>query len=175
MRSVVQILFMSMVVAGLPTPLTPRCPARQSDPAPADAGRLPPETSQFDFFVGNWNVGRAGKDKIKRFGGGVAVTEKYSEPNYTGSSVTVYDVATGMWTQTWLDGNGGYFQLTGKKEGDDMVLVGNFKDPRDGKVKLLRLSFVDITKNSFSQKYDTSEDGGATWQAMNTVPFVRAQ
>ena len=137
-----------------------------------DVGQLPDEASQFDFWIGKWSVGGA-TDTVKRYGSGVAILEKYSPGAGFGYSVNVFDATDKTWTQTWIGPNGNYFQVTGSKQGDDIVLVGPFRSPADGKVKTLRLTFAHITKNSFDQVYETSEDGGVTWVPLSTVPFVR--
>ena len=73
----------------------------------------------------------------------------------------------GTWTQTWHTTAGVYIQFTGKKEGDRIVLVAGTGN------ELLRLSFIEITRDSFTQLYESSHDGGQTWVNPNRVPFVR--
>ena len=139
----------------------------------AEVGSLPKEASEFDFWIGTWRVGTSAVDKVKRFGKGVAILETYTSGANKGWSVNTFDVTTRTWTQTWYTSNGTYFQVTGKKEGDKIVLVGKTKNPQNGAVGLLRLSFVNIARDSFDQQYDLSTDGGKTWTSMSTVPFRR--
>jgi hypothetical protein len=140
--------------------------------APASAA-LPEGAKQFDFWIGTWSTGGSGVDKVKRFGKGVAILEKYNSGSLAGWSVNVYDVESDTWTQTWQTNTGNYFQVRGRKRGDDIVLEGEITSPRDGKRKLLRLTFAEITRDSFKQLYDESEDGGETWTRVSTVPFTR--
>jgi hypothetical protein len=147
-------------------------PAARAQGIPPQPG-LPEEASQFDFWIGTWRVGPTAMDKVKRFGKGTAILETYTAGGLTGWSVNVFDPASKTWTQTWYTTGGTYFRFVGKKEGDNMVLVAETKNPQTGAVGLLRLSFVNITKDSFEQRYESSTDGGSTWGNRSTVPFVR--
>ena len=141
----------------------------------SEVGSLPEEASDFDFWIGTWRVGSSATDKVKRFGKGVAILETYTNGANKGWSVNTFDVTTKMWTQTWHTNTGTYFQVTGKKDGNKIVLVGKTKNPQNGAVGLLRLSFVNITESSFDQQYDLSTDDGKTWSPLSTVPFRRMQ
>jgi hypothetical protein len=144
--------------------------------APAAAAQgLPREASEFDFWIGTWRVGAGpgATDKVKRFGQGVAILETYKAGANGGWSVNVFDEATRTWTQTWYTNTGVYFQVTGKKQGDDIVLVGEFDNPQTPATELLRLSFINISRNYFEQKYETSTDNGVTWGQPSIVPFTR--
>ena len=147
--------------------------AAWQDRGGSDVGVLPAEASEFDFWIGTWRVGPTATDKVKRFGKGVAILETYKAGPNSGWSVNVFDAETRTWTQTWYTNTGTYFQVTGKKVGNDIVLVGKTKHPQTGAVGLLRLSFVNITRNSFEQKYEISADNGETWTFLSTVPFTR--
>jgi hypothetical protein len=137
-----------------------------------DTSALPPEAREFDFWVGTWDLGtngNQGHDVVKRVGAGVGILEKFTAPGVQGWSITVYDPRSETWTQTWHTTKGSYIQFTGKKEGDQIVLV-SIKDDTH-----LRLSFVDIKKDSFAQVYAVSHDGGKTWQQLNRIPFIRVK
>jgi hypothetical protein len=146
-------------------------------PVPAQAqASIPEEAKQFDFWLGTWNVGSGGfggVDKVKRLGKGVAIYEKYTAPGGGGWSINVYDTRTQTWTQTWYAPGGSYFQVTGKKQGNDIVLVGEWGPPDDR--RLLRLSYIEITKDSFTQLYEESRNGGQAWVETNRIPFTRAK
>jgi hypothetical protein len=130
---------------------------------------LPEESDQLNFWIGTWRVGSVGTatDKVKKLGDGIAILEKYEFGGTKGWSINVFDSTTGTWTQTWHTTAGVYIQFTGKKEGDRIVLVAGTGN------ELLRLSFIEITRDSFTQLYESSHDGGQTWVNPNRVPFVR--
>ena len=148
-------------------------PAQGGDDS--DVGQLPEEASEFDFWIGSWQVNGGGLDKVKRFGKGVAILETFKAPGGGGWSVNVFDATTRTWTQTWQTSTGRYFQVTGKKEGNDIVLVGKVRNPQTGAIDLLRLSFVNISRNAFQQRYEVSTDDGATWRVTSTVQFTRVE
>lgn len=161
-------------LAGLLLLLPLAAPGAAAGQGDAGVGALPAEASEFDFFVGTWRVGANATDKVKKFGKGLAILETYKVAGGGGGwSVTVFDATTKTWTQTWQTTSGNYTQFTGKKEGDDIVLVGKVRHPQSGAVGLMRLSFVNITRNSFEQKYDLSTDGGKTWSNSSRIPFTR--
>jgi hypothetical protein len=133
---------------------------------------LPEETSELDFWIGSWTVNGGGVDKVKRFGDGIAILETYTSNGVKGWSVNTYDKKTGTWTQTWHIGTI-FSQFTGRKVGDEIILVTDAVDPSDGVLKPLRLKFSNIKKNSFDQVYEKSNDGGVTWIETSRNTFVR--
>jgi hypothetical protein len=155
------------------SPAVPPARAQDSGRAGPAAVGLPDEAGEFDFWIGTWTA-PGGTDKVKRFGSGVAVLETWTGGGGKGWSVNVFDASAKTWTQTWYHSAGTFFQLTGKMEGGRMVLVGSISPP-GGPAKLLRLSFIEITASSFSQLYEESSDGGATWVVTNRIPFRRVK
>src|SRR3982751_6022284 len=87
-----------------------------------------PEASQFDFWVGNWNLfsgdSSSGTNTIYKIMGGCTVQENFSNPKtgYDGKSWSVYNPAAKLWQQTWVDNQGGYIDLSGKFEDGKMTL-----------------------------------------------------
>jgi hypothetical protein len=57
--------------------------------------------------------------------------------------------------------------MIGRKQGDDIVQLGNRPDG-----KLIRWSFSEIIPNSFRWQGETSDDQGATWR-LNAEFFAR--
>jgi len=139
---------------------------------------VPDDFQQFAFWVGKWSIRQDGApgvatDSVKRLGNGIALLEKYRAPDgSTGTSVTVFDVQTGQWTQTWSDSGGGYIQITGGIQGDRVVLVGTSIAP-DGGRQMIRVIFEKITKRSLDQLGEISNDGGATWQRIYTTHWTK--
>lgn len=77
--------------------------------------------SDFDFWLGEWNVswdeGRArGRNSITKEYGGKVVRERFDgRPGIAlrGMSVSVYREDVDEWHQTWVDDAGNYFALRG--------------------------------------------------------------
>src|SRR5690242_5310960 len=77
-----------------------------------------PEQKQFDFWVGDWDLTSPGsksgevlhhRNAIKRILGGCIVQENFvgsdardQAPQLLGASVSVFDVNSSKWKQTWV-------------------------------------------------------------------------
>ena len=80
--------------------------------------------------------------------------------NSYGTTLRVYDVRIDAWQIQWTDPvTQNFLQMIGRKQGDDIVQLGNRPDG-----KLIRWSFSEITTNSFRWQGETSDDEGATWR-----------
>jgi hypothetical protein len=151
---------------------------RLGEPSGGGAAARRAEADDFDFFVGRWTLtdpqGRPqGTDVVKRYRNDVAIMEKYNPPSGPqGASANVFDFETGLWTQTYRQDTF-LLQVTGGMVGDEMVLEGPFTDPSDGRRKLARLIFRNITNRSFEQAIDVSTDGGATWTTLGVTIWQR--
>jgi hypothetical protein len=128
---------------------------------------LPPEVRQFDFYIGRWSIQQVGggtaTDDVQTFAGGLALLETSEAQNFFAASVSVLNLKTGLWTQTYNDTTDLYVQLTGGMRQDRMVLEGEFTDPIDGRKKLARLTYFNITAQAFDQTFEISQDGGQSW------------
>ena len=100
--------------------------AQQSTPQPPQPCDRP-EQKQFDFWVGDWDLTSPGaksgevvhnSNTIKRILGSCIVQENFvgnaapeQAPQLLGMSISVFDVASGKWKQTWVDNQGSYLGL----------------------------------------------------------------
>jgi len=79
-----------------------------------------PECSQFDFWLGNWDLTWSdtakGTNSVKKILDGCVINENFSDPasHYMGMSWSMYDLKKAEWKQTWVDNQDGYIILTGK-------------------------------------------------------------
>jgi hypothetical protein len=140
-----------------------------------------PEFRQMDFWVGTWDL-YASADRTQPLGVNV-ITREYAscviQEQFTGNppgqglighSVSMYHAQAGLWRQTWVDNQGGYFALTGGPVGDDFVLT----DTRIGEsAPYLRMLYEDITPNSLTWRWQRSADAGATWTDTWVIHYVR--
>ena len=120
-----------------------------------------PEYSQFDFWVGRWDVyGPKGKhvansliEKVY----GCGIRENWMPIGGSGGgSLNIYVASTKHWEQFWIDSGGGRAHFTGGWDGTAMVLNGDWG-------KLTRMTYTPNADGSVRQLVEQSADKGATW------------
>lgn len=147
--------------AGQAPPPSPPPPACTSD-----------EHSQFDFWVGEWDVTPTGASqlvahsKIEKLYGGCAIRENWMPLKGTGGgSLNNFVKEDGRWHQTWLDSVNSRVEFVGGLVGNKMVLVGYWKGVNGpGKDALIRMSYSKNADGSVRQLGEQSTDHGLTWQ-----------
>jgi hypothetical protein len=135
---------------------------------------VPPETSQFDFWLGDWNATSGdepqGVNHISKRWDRVVV-EEFKGKNLEGNSVSVYDTNAKMWKQTWVDSQGAYLDFTGGFTDGKMTLSRSFT--KDGKTIHQRMVWYDITPDAFNWNWERSDDGGKTWAVNWNIHYTR--
>jgi hypothetical protein len=143
--------------------------AQTASPAPAPPACDAPEFSQFDFWLGEWDVfgakgTRAGRNSITRAHGGCVVLERWtSATGGTGSSFNIYTPSTKKWHQIWVDSVGTLLQLEGGLVNGSMRLEGEGWTPQ-GRM-LNRITWTPRPDRTVRQLWEISTDQGQTWQA----------
>jgi len=135
---------------------------------PAKACTDPPY-SQFDFWLGEWEVSEggkaAGRNAIVKILGGCVLQESWvGASGMAGHSYTLYDQARRRWHQTWVDASGGLLQLDGGLVGRSMVLEGVQVDAPTSTVTRERIRWTPSADGSVRQLWEYSGDGGRTWK-----------
>ncbi|HET6462365.1 MAG TPA: hypothetical protein VFH33_01070 [Candidatus Krumholzibacteria bacterium] len=135
---------------------------------------MPPETSQFDFWLGNWDAMSGdqpqGVNRISKRWDRVVV-EEFKGKNLEGHSVSVYDTNTKLWKQTWVDSQGAYLDFTGGFADGKMTLSRSFV--KDGKTIHQRMVWYDITPDAFNWNWERSDDAGKTWTVNWNIRYTR--
>jgi hypothetical protein len=145
-------------------------------PAPKQSAGPAPELRQLAFWVGEWDAtGRSrttpGKDvwaetkasnSIAWILDGHVVHESFTMGGFKGMSVSTYSVPGAKWQQTWVDNQGGYIDLRGGMQGDKMILTTLPKPKVPNRFS--RMIFENIKKDSFDWNWESSSDGGKTWE-----------
>lgn len=156
--------------------------AAQSAAAPPPCSA--PESRQFDFWVGDWEVSwpagggmPAGKgtNRIIHVLDGCALEENFdggSAIPLRGRSFSVYLPREGKWKQTWVDNQGSYLDFSGEFRDGQMVLVREAVGPKGAKF-LQRMVWKNITADSLDWSWERSLDGGKTWQVMWPIHYAR--
>ncbi|MEM7245208.1 MAG: hypothetical protein AAF533_07675 [Acidobacteriota bacterium] len=147
----------------------------------------PPER-QFDFWIGEWDVDlRIRQDDgswpksvradahIYPVLGGKAILELWDSDNIKGYSLRYYDPAKEKWV-LWLNWPGPNRSGQSSLEGAFRHGRGEFfttQELPDGKERISRYTFSDITPDSLRWDDGFSTDGGKTWAGNWIMEFTR--
>jgi len=151
-------------------------------PASAQNNQKPctvPEASQFDFWVGSWELFSSdtitGSNTIYKVMDGCAVQENFESknPGYSGKSWSMYNPQMKLWQQTWIDNQGAFIYLTGKFENGEMMLKTEARKMPNGKEQIFRMWFHNITKDGFDWEWESTTDNGATWKSGWHIHYKR--
>ena len=149
-------------------------------PAPCSAS----EQKQLDFWVGEWDLTWPGAkpgeidhgtNSIKRVLDGCVVEENFSagkSGHLRGTSVSMFDGASGKWKQTWVDNEGGYLDFVGGFT-DGHMFFQRDAVKQDGSKVLQRMIWKNVTANEFDWSWESSSDGGKTWQVQWPIHYKR--
>jgi hypothetical protein len=142
-----------------------------------------PQQKQFDFWIGEWNltwpgdkpgeVGH-GTNSIKRILDGCVVQENFSgadSMHLRGTSVSTFDARSNRWKQTWVDNEGGYLDFLGDFSNGQMILQR--EAVRNGEKILQRMVWKNISANELDWSWESSADGGKTWQVNWPIHYKR--
>ncbi|MEO0338453.1 MAG: hypothetical protein AAF242_04490 [Bacteroidota bacterium] len=133
-------------------------------------------TKWFDFWVGTWDAtwdegeGKKGKgiNRITKTLDGTVIHENFEilegqNKDFKGTSISVYQVRFKKWKQAWADNQGGYYDFTGSKNGDERAFQTAVFNTQDGRAITQRMVFKKITDRSMTWDWEASQDGGETW------------
>lgn len=129
---------------------------------------LPPETRQFDFWIGDWVVrdpGGAvvGSNRISLVEGGSALLEEWrNSGGGTGTSLSYFDPANGQWHQVWVTPSSPASVASGGIVDGAMVLTS--RDPA-GKVTA-RTTWTPLEDGRVRQHWESTTDGGSSWSTV---------
>ncbi|MEX0723178.1 MAG: hypothetical protein WD357_00565 [Gracilimonas sp.] len=146
---------------------------------------IEPET-YFDFWLGGWevtweerngNTGR-GTNFIEKTLNGKVIQENFRVneglmEGFMGTSISVYNPRTDTWKQAWADNNGGYFDFTGKIDGTNRIFQTDIQEREDGSLFTQRMVFYDITQDSLKWDWESSVDGGESWNLNWRISYIK--
>jgi hypothetical protein len=142
-----------------------------------------PESSQFDFWLGEWECSwkdakgetKKGSNKINKILGSCVIEENFNgNPGspLVGKSHSLYSIQQGKWFQTWVDNNGSYLDFKGGKIDDKMILSREVK-LKIGTSFIQRMVCYNITDNEFDWNWERSDDNGKTWNVRWQLKYKR--
>ena len=159
-------------------------PNPNPNPTPALAPPASPcssaESSQFDFWVGDWDVrdpsGQiAGRSRVSKILDGCVIFEEWTGlgegRGFDGKSVSSYRSSEAGWRQTWVDNSGKHVDLRGGSPRTGFMSL-NGEVIRSGRRLLTRLSWT-AEANGVRQVFESSEDAGATWKTVFELRYAR--
>lgn len=148
-----------------------------------------PEMRQLDFWLGEWdltsrqrdpdNPDRARKitmhNSVRRILDGCVIVERFNGTPaipLRGASVSHYDRDIGKWRQTWVDNQGGWYNLTGEYK-DGKVVLTTPDTVRGGKRMRWRMIFSEIARDGLDWEWQRSTDAGLTWESRWRIHYSR--
>jgi len=160
-------------IAGLAASLTALAQAPAAAPCPGA------EASQFDFWLGDWDVftpnGKlAGTNRIEKLYGCV-LHESWSNPKVQGQSFNIYDPERAVWHQTWVDSTGSLLVIEGKFANGSMVLSDAALPAKKDAKQVNEITWTPSADGSVRQHWRVSADGGKTWTTSFDGKYVRAK
>ena len=149
-------------------------------PAPPASPCSSPESFQFDFWIGEWDVrdesGRmAGRSRVSKILGGCVIHEEWTGlgegKGFDGESVSSYRPSEAGWRQTWVDSSAKHVDLRGGSPRTGFMSL-NGEVIRSGRRFLTRLSWA-AEAGGVRQIFESSGDAGATWKTVFEMRYAR--
>ena len=134
---------------------------------------LPPESRQFDFWLGEWEVtapdGKPqGTNRIEAIAGGAGLLENWTgnplADGGTGKSLNAFNQSRHVWQQFWVGSGGGILELTGQLVKGEMVLEGSHLVA--GRSLSERITWTPNADGTVRQHWEQSTDQGGTWSTV---------
>jgi len=128
-----------------------------------------PVYRQFDFWIGEWDVfgkngKKAGDSRIERVLDSCIILENWTSGTYSGKSYNTFNNATEKWQQYWVDNAGGVTEyFDGHYDDGKMIFQTANVKQSDGKVKIMKMTFFNLSADKVRQFGESSSDNGKTW------------
>jgi hypothetical protein len=140
-----------------------------------------PVYSQFDFWLGEWDVRPSGasastppaSNVVRKILEGCVVLEDWSG-QYRGQSFNIFDASDTKWHQTWVDATGELHEYVGQLDKDGNMLFLGSAPQATGQPKLpTRLTFFRLGPDRVRQFSESSKDAGKTWTTNYDLLYTR--
>ena len=128
-----------------------------------------PGFSDFDFWIGEWDVHvaggqRAGTNSITRQERGCVLVERWENTTGgTGMSINYLDLAANEWVQIWNAEGGTQINIRGGLTDDGMAMQGTIHYVANGTTAPFRALWTPLPDGRVRQFFEQSNDGGETW------------
>ncbi len=148
----------------------------QSPPAGCDDA---PAFSDFDFWVGEWDVfARAngehvGVNSIEKVEGGCLLLERWrGDRGSTGRSLNYYNPVTSTWRQVWVSAGAYAIDIAGERVAGSMVLEGKIWNYGTQTEAAFRGTWTPLEDGSVRQFFE-QQDARGEWQPWFDGRYVR--
>ena len=131
--------------------------------------RHQPGFSDFDFWIGEWDVAvasgaLAGTNSIQPAERGCVLVEKWANTSGgTGMSINYLDMATDEWVQIWNAEGGSQIHVRGGLTDEGMAMEGTIHNVGSGITAPFRALWTPLPDGRVRQYFEQSNDSGATW------------
>lgn len=140
-----------------------------------------PESRQFDFWIGEWDVfvggQQAGTNTIERMLGGCTLLENWTNvQGREGKSFNWVDRATyrrPRWRQLWVDDSGNTLDYYGGHYSDGAMRFEGHTVTAAGDSIPQKLTFHNVHADTVRQVFEQSNDRGATWVVTFDGLYIR--
>lgn len=169
---------MRQLAAMILLPLATSGHAQASAPPAPCSG---PEFRTLDFWVGDWiaydDSGTAiGTNRVTRDEyGDCVITEHFrmNDGSLTGHSVSTYRPGAGQWRQTWVDDQGGYFDLVGGPS-ESAGHVFQLENKRTTETQPhQRMIWQEVKPDSFTWRWQKRASAGEAWSDSWVIRYRR--
>lgn len=139
-----------------------------------------PESRQFDFWIGDWNVtsnlnagSQAGRSHVELIVGKCVIFENWTGRLGSGKSFNAWNADLGCWQQNWMDDSGDVTNFTDGRFADGAMRFAAEKKDASGRWQKHRLTFFALAPDQVRQLGEHSDDGGVTWTVDYDLDYRR--
>lgn len=145
---------------------------------PPGAGCTDPVYRQLDFKIGEFKVTGiggepAGESRVESVLGGCLLVEHWRGAiSGYGRAHMFFDKSDQLWRLVYVTDDGATMYLSGKFQGDTLVLTG--ENDMDNMIGLHRMSFSPLPDGGNRQFWELSTDKGVTWKVVHEGTYRRS-
>ena len=125
-----------------------------------------PQSNQFDYWVGEWNVydtlgNKVGENRIEKQYENCVLQENWTSQRVNkGTSYNYYNPTDSTWNQLWLDNQGSILQLKGHYSDNKMVMKSELQKGNNIALYYNQISWVKNEDGTVSQIWEVFDDKG---------------
>ena len=141
-----------------------------------------PESRQFDFWIGDWNVTsnvnagvQVGKSHVELILGQCVIFENWTASPGSGKSFNAWNADLGCWQQNWMDELGDVTNYTDGHFTEGAMRFHARKKTAAGVLQEHKLTFFPLGPDEVRQLGEHSEDGGATFKVDYDLDYRRVR